>query len=291
MRYCMAFARVALVFIIGIGSCLGQRASSKKMTNQDVVDMISIGLSDDVIVDKIHSAEETDFDTSLDSLKALKKANASDTVIRAMINPHSAAPAAAMPTPLAGDPNDPNTAHDAGIYLYANTRNGRQMQLLEPTVYSQGKSGGTFKSAMTYGIAKVKWKAVVRGEHANLRTSDTGAVFYFYFEEKSAGLSHNSFGTVTTPNEFTLLRLEVKRDTRETTVMKANAFGASSGTDDKYTIPFSQTRLSAGVYKVVPNAPLRPGEYCFLSAAGMGAYAPGSAAASREFDFGIAPPE
>jgi hypothetical protein len=43
---------------------------------------------------------------------------------------------------------------------------------------------------MTYGIAKVKWKAVVRNPRANVRVSDPSAVFYFYFEETNAGLSH-----------------------------------------------------------------------------------------------------
>lgn len=101
---------------------------------------------------------------------------------------------------------------------------GKKMMLLEPTVYTQGKSGGVFASAMTYGIAKVKWKAVVRNPRANVRFSDANAVFYFYFEEKSAGLSHAGSGT-STLNEFTLLRFDVKGDTRETVVMKMNAFG------------------------------------------------------------------
>lgn len=260
--------------------------------------MVSLGLSDDVVIDKIHAAEATDFDTSVSGLTALKAAKVSDAVIRAMINPHPVAAVApiqavaASPTVSVNtDPNDPDAPHDPGIYIDANTRNGRQLTLLEPTVYTQGKSGGMFKSAMTYGIAKMKWKAVVRGGHAGTKTSDTGAVFYFYFEEKGAGLSHASFGGVSTPNEFTLLRLEVKGDTRETVVMKVNAFGSSSGTDEKNTIPFTHTKLKPGVYKVVPNAPLKPGEYCFLSAESAGAFAPGAAAANRVFDFGILSPE
>jgi hypothetical protein len=161
------------------------------------------------------------------------------------------------------------------------------MVMLEPTVYTQGKSGGVFKSAMTYGIAKVKWKAVVRNAHANVQISDANAVFYFYFEEKSEGLSHASFGGTSTPNEFTLVKFEVKNHDRETDVMKMNAFGASSGTDDKANIPFSFEKVRPGVYKVSAKAALAPGEYCFLSAQTGGAFAPGAAQASRLFDFGI----
>jgi len=40
--------------------------------------------------------------------------------------------------------------------------------------------------------------------------------FYFYFEESNAGLSHASFGGTTTPNQFTLLKFDEKKDSRET---------------------------------------------------------------------------
>ena len=201
-------------------------------------------------------------------------------------------PAADLPKepPPPPDPNDPNAPHESGIYVYTETASGKKMILLEPTVYTQGKSGGTFAMAMTYGIAKAKWKAVVRNPRANIRFSDAAAVFYFYFEEKSAGLSHAGFGT-STPNEFTLLRFEVKGDTRETVVMKMNAFGASSGTEDKANVPFTSTKMAPGVYKVVTNARLRPGEYAFISAGATGALAPGAASANRLFDFGVNPPE
>ncbi|HVS88378.1 MAG TPA: hypothetical protein VHF01_09170 [Candidatus Acidoferrum sp.] len=282
------------VCILLAAGCLGQQ-SVQKMTNQDVLEMVSLGLSDDVIIDKVHAAGAADFDTSIAGLKALKGAKVSDAVIRAMINPHPAAVSSSLSAGQNGsasaNPNDPNSPHDPGIYLYAVAKDGLQMVILEPTVYSQGKSGGMFKSAMTYGIAKMNWKAVVRGAHANVRSSDSKMVFYFYFEESSAGLSHPSFGGTTTPNEFTLLKFEEKKDSRETVVMRANAFGASSGTDEKANTGFAFTKLRPGVYKVVPNEPLKPGEYCFLSSSGVGPYGAGSAGANRLFDFAVLPPE
>jgi hypothetical protein len=275
--------------------CVAQQ-TPRKLTNHDINEMVSLGLSDDVVIDKIHAAEATDFDTSIEGLKSLKAAKVSDTIIRAMINPHTTTAgnpgsAADQKEPAKVDPNDPNSLHDPGIYMYAKTRDGTKMLMLEPTVYSQGKSGGVFKSAMTYGIAKMKWKAVVEGPHANLKSSDSGMVFYFYFEDASAGLGHASFGGTTTPNEFTLLKFDEKNDSRETVVMSANAFGASTGTDEKANVHFSFTKLRPGVYKVTPNSPLQPGEYCFLSAAGMGPYGAGSAGASRLFDFAVLPAE
>jgi len=52
---------------------------------------------------------------------------------------------------------------------------------------------------------------------------------------------------------------------------------------------FKFTKLRSGVYKVVPDAPLEPGESCFLTSAGFGTFAAGAASASRLFDFGIIP--
>jgi hypothetical protein len=279
-----------VVIVAASSICTGQRLSTK-LANADVVEMVGLGLSDELIIDKIHAADVTEFDTSLDALKTLKAKSVSDAVIRAMINPHpSLSPSdSAGATVSKADPNDPNSQHDPGIYMYAKSKNGLQLAMLEPTVYSQGKSGGVFKSAVTYGVAKIKWKAVVRGAHANLRSDDQASVFYFYFEESNAGLSHASFGGTTTPNEFTLLKFDVKQDTRETVVSKANAFGASSGTDEKANIPFTFSKLRPGVYKVAPNSPPQPGEYCFLSSSGIGTFGAGAAGATRVFDFGIFP--
>jgi hypothetical protein len=60
---------------------------SKKLTNQDIIDMAALKLSDDVIIEKIHSPEAIDFDTSVAGLKLLKAHHVSDAVVRAMINP------------------------------------------------------------------------------------------------------------------------------------------------------------------------------------------------------------
>lgn len=290
---CRKVLTLFLLAVFAASLSFGQE-SAKKMSNDDVIQMVGLGLTDEVIIDKIHAAPATGFDTSIEALKGLKAAKVSDAVIRAMINPH---PAPATPASAnkesagGGDPNDPNSTHDPGIYVYAKGKNGLQLTMLEPTVYSQGKSGGMFKSAMTYGIAKVKWKAVVKGPHASIKTADRGAAFYFYFEDASPGLSHASFGGTTTPSEFTLLKFEEKKDSRETIVMQGNAFGASSGTDQKANTGFSFTKLRPGVYRVVPDAALAPGEYCFLSSTGMGAFGAGSAGATRLFDFSVVPSE
>ena len=286
---------IALVFLIAGSVLLAQQA----LNNDGVIKLVKAGLSDDLIVSTISASPGT-YDTTANGLIALKTAGVSDHVVTAVVVRSAggtAAPAQGAVfavAPAGTDPDDPAASHEAGIYIYnANAPAGSKMLMLEPSVYTQGKTGGVFASAMTYGIAKIKMKAVLRGAHSNARVSDPQPVFYFYFEEQSAGLSHAStpFGGTSTPNEYTLLKFDVKGETRETVVGQANAFGASGGTDEKAVTNFTYTKLRPGVYKVMLNAALAPGEYGFMSAAGQGIVATpyGGAATttnSRVFDFG-----
>lgn len=275
-----------LIVLAGLGTVAAQTQTAA-ITNQTVLDMVAAKLPADLIVTKIQTSP-ANFDLSTDALVKLNRAGVPSDVIKAMMQ-KIAAPAAtgAAAAVAPADPNDPNSPHDPGIYILYSDGRQKKMMMLEPTVYSQDKSRGMFASAMTYGIAKVKWNAVVRNAHANVHISDPNPVFYFYFEEKEAGLSHASFGGTSTPNEFTLLKFEVKKDSRETAVMKMNAFGASSGTDEKANVPFTFEKLRPGVYKVTAKAALANGEYCFLGGESGGAYAAGAAQANRLFDFGV----
>jgi len=288
MRVCTIIVSILLAAAV----CAAQQTPGA-LTNHEIIQMVSLGLSNDLIVDKIHAAEVTNFDTSVEGLKSLKEANVAEVVMRAMVNPRppasgNAGSAPSLENPPNADPDDPNSPHDSGIYIYAKTKDGPKMTLLEPTVYSEGKTSGVAESALTFGIAKIKLLAVVQGRNAGVTTGDPNMVFYFYFEEPGSPLTYASFEGPTSPNEFALLKFDQKKDSRETVVMSANMFGASSGTDQKASMRFSFTKLRPGVYKVSPYAPLPAGEYCFLSSAGLSRHAePGSAGANRLFDFAV----
>jgi hypothetical protein len=76
------------------------------ITNADVIQMASLGVSDDVIIDKIYATKSTGFDTSVTGLTALKTAKVSDAVIRVMINPQTT-PVGANGAPLGSPPMAP----------------------------------------------------------------------------------------------------------------------------------------------------------------------------------------
>jgi len=186
------------------------------------------------------------------------------------------------------DPNDPLQPHDPGIYWLATKNGNREMVSLEPSVYSQGKTGSLFTSAMTYGLARSKWKAVVRSPRAVLRIKENQPQFWFYFEVTSHTLSYSGFfAPASSPNEFILARMEQKKNERELVVAEMGASGMSVGTRAEDTVPIQFEKVAPGVYKVVPGRPLGPGEYCFFYGGTSMAWGAGGA---KLFDFGIETP-
>jgi len=85
MRRVMAFFIAAFLAF----TMANAQPPPKALSNDDVIQMVALGLADDVIIEKIRSAK-TDFDTSVDGLKMLKAAKVTDTVLKIMINPAGA---------------------------------------------------------------------------------------------------------------------------------------------------------------------------------------------------------
>jgi hypothetical protein len=273
-------------------------SAQEPLTNDSVIKMVKAGLSADVIVSMVKT-QPAKYTLTADALIGLKSAGVPDKVVAAMIERNSGGggivsglPQASGATPAAGsvatgDPNDPLSPHDSGIYMYAKDRNGEyKLTELEQANYQGSKTGGLIGSALTYGIKKVKVKAAIPGQHASIRTPDTQPVFYFYFEDKAAGLGKGGFGSVSNPNQFALVKLDVTKTSRETTIGETGITGASSGTDEKAMVTFKSEKLRSGMYKVTPNVAMEAGEYCFLASFGSAA---GAAAAAQIFDFGVTP--
>lgn len=294
-------------------------------TVDDVVAMVGAGLSDDVVIAKLRKEGKV-FDLNTEELIRLKKANVSDAVMQAMLDPRAEIKSAPLRTapgvqPIAvssagvpiisgvraagasgatpapgteakGDPNDPLTPHDSGIYLVTKDRDGKpQMVVLERASYQGAKSDGVFTSVMTHGIVKAKTKEAINGPRAAIRVTEPSPVFYFYFDDKQAGLGKTYFGVgnLSNPNQFSLLKLEVTKTSRESTVGKFSVWGSSSGTDAKAVIPFMSERLRPGLYKVTVDG-LKSGEYCFVASSNMGIQSPYGAVANMTtdiFDFGV----
>jgi len=278
------------------------KPTQENITNAMIIELHRLGLGDSVILEKIQSAR-CDFDTSLEGLKKLKAAGLSDAVLAAMVHASvagfSSTDAATVTLP-ARDPDDPLAPHDPGIYYVEDGSGKSRLIRIEPTVYTQAKSGGFLASAMTYGIAKVKSKAVLSGSNAQHKIWSHRPTLYFYFDVQTSSLSNSGasyfyFNAATSPSEFLLARVGMKKNSRELVVGKSNAFGAQGGVEDSATRPFDSEKVAPGIFKVRPRADLPDGEYAFFyggngPTTAYGFHAPGlvgPAGSGKVFDFGI----
>lgn len=263
---------------------------AETLTNETVIALAHAGLGDDAVIAKI-KASEPQFDLSTDQLIALKKAGLNGAVIAAMIERAAPPKAEADARPkMSMDSPDPMTPHPSGVYLM-NGGVAPRMTRIDATVTNQAKTGGILGYALTGGIASMSIKASIQNESARTKVQEKRPAFFFFFDEsnpdtvQSSSWLAGSASVVTSPNEFTLVRLTKKSGRREARVGSINIAGGKTGVMDKDRIPFQYEMVRPGVFKVTPDIDLSAGEYGFISSVAGGGQA--GAMTARIFDFSI----
>lgn len=273
MNAIITFRNTILICTILIHGAL---SAQKTLANQDLIQMAELGMGESIILSQIENSSN-DFDVSTSALMALKKAGLSDLVLAKMIG------AANNTAQKVADPNDPLAAHRPGIYYFDGA--GNLLELL-PTVTSQTKDKGRLGTALSYGIAKTKMVSRITGVHARTQLPSAG-VFYFYFNQQTASFDQNAisyygFQQATSPNEFTLARLDEVKDVRELETGSMNNYTSEFGIDEKHTRAFEIEQMAPGIFKVTPSE-LPTGEYCFVYAGA----APYGHSQQKVYDFGV----
>ena len=243
------------------------------------------GLGDEAIIAKIRSAGSA-YILGADEMIALRGRGISGPVIAAMLGGSGEKTIA-----LSTDSADPAVPHAPGAYVL---KGGTQpaMARIDATTASQARTGNILGYALTAGIASMSVKSVIQNENARVMISETRPVFYFFFDESNPTLPASTAwgaGTaapLTSPAEFSLIKLHRKNGQREARIGRVNITGAKFGVMDKDRIDFDYQLVRTRVFKAVPRAALAPGEYGFIYSVGGGA---AGAAASRVFDFTIRP--
>lgn len=249
-------------------------AQNEVLTNNSITDMLELGFVNDVVVTKINTSK-TDFDTSIQALKALKDKGVSNEIIVAMMN-------AGKQDEVAKSTEEKNRS---GIYFKV----GDGYKKIFPTVFS-GTKTSTLGAAFTYGIADAKIKSTMIGLHSKNIIDTNIPEFYFYFDNRektsfAAGATNWWFTVASSPNEFMLVKLKSKKGRREIETGKVNLYaGNSIGIDDDDMIKFDIEVINEREFKVVPQTPLIPGEYCFFY---QGTVPQGGFSNQSVFDFSI----
>jgi hypothetical protein len=268
-------------------SATAEAAPVETLNNAKIVDLVRAGIGNDAVIAKI-KATPGKYDLSTDDLIALKNAGVPGDVIAAMIagppKPQSAAPVMSL-TDIS-----PMTPHPSGLYLIDTPAN--RLDRIDPTVSNQAKTGGLFGYALTMGLASMSIKVSISGASARVVSPSATPSFYFFFDASnpataniSSSWAAGSAQTVSSPSEFTLIRLMQKSDRREARVGSLNIAGAKSGVMDHDRIPFDYQMVREGVYQVTPKQQLEPGQYGFIYAIAGGGT--GGATTARIFDFSI----
>jgi hypothetical protein len=276
LQLALAFTSVFLLIPV-FGQQLG-----KRLTNQDIVEMKSLGLSDDVIIAKIRSvasSEALKFDTSIEGLKTLKAAQVSDEVLKVMLNPAHASPTVILGgTVISADPDLPPP--EVGVYW----NDGSNFILLQSMALSQAKVGGKAGAFFTRGIRSEHWDATIDGPTSKNRVNDRRPVFDFYVADGA------------TASDYVLLKLEKKHDHREFQIGSFGGItGGKSGIKKDKEILYKAEHVGVRAYKIMLESELQPGEYAFFMgtgqqatmASGGGSARSGGSASGRIYDFTI----
>jgi hypothetical protein len=218
------------------------------MGNADVIALTAAGLSDDIIIAKVHTASLTNFDTSVNGLESLKAANVSNVVIRVMMDPHAAiatsTPAPALsPIPLA-EAAPPGLPTEAGVYY----KNRGAYTEIEPEVAKFRM--GMLKMMTTGGLLKTNVNGHVDGAHS--ASSVVAPLEFVIVLPNDVALA-----------EYQLLHLIEKVSYREVRITTGGLLQSSSGVSPD-AIKFVGKQIAPRTYAVGLPAGLQAGEYGFL---------------------------
>jgi hypothetical protein len=279
-----AFARrtlgaLAILSVLVVAGLATPTAAQETLTNESIVAMLKGGLSEAVVLARIRSGP-ANFDTSTNSLLALKKAGVSDKVIEAMVSaPKSAPAAAAAPAPAPAPAAAPPSGSAPAPSVSASARSsagGAAATLPRDSIYHLNGAKYTelqpqvIEIEMNTAFFSQKSEVVLGGRKAEYRITDKQPQFYSYYA----------------PTEALLVKLK-PGDSKNDRNLKMGSggfhpFGGSSrqGVRSEDRIAVKSEREANGFYRISPAGPLPAGEYGFIVLSG-------TSAGGRMFDFGV----
>ncbi len=192
-----AYPRIALLAIISIAAtiavvtiandAMAQDSNavatvSKPLTNEDIIDLAGLGLSDDVILAKIKASRSIKFDTTVEAMKTLKAAHVSDAVLKEMISGNNASDGA-MPSGVAiKNTQSPARSTDstrAIVYVY---RVGKFVgRSVSPSVFVDEKKVADIDNGRFFALRLAPGTHVIRANDKDSRIDQEWEAGKVYF--------------------------------------------------------------------------------------------------------------
>lgn len=298
--------RFLLLFVVLFtSSILFSQGYKDTLTNKSIIELRKNNLGVDIIKMKI-TKSFCAFDLSVDGLIQLKKNGISDEIITSMLTYQTGGENSAnivnsnQGNRFASNQTSSNSSNDSKTSEKNNLKSTRpgiyycigsapELIQLETSVFSRTKSGSGLATGYTQGIAKKKEKSLLNGSSSSFQIEEKSPVFRFYFGEGRDDFATSAnfawFSSASNPNEFLLIRFDVKNGTREIITGSSNLYsGSSTGVDNSNRVAFKFQKIEEGVYKIFFDKPLPKGEYCFMYAGGTNA---STAIINKVYDFSI----
>lgn len=276
MRLKHAVCAIFAAVFAAHGSLLfAQTPPPPAMTNAVVIQMVSAGLNDEIIVSAIQGAAVKTFDVSPSGLIQLKTAKVSDRVIVAMQSGTSIGPR--MPSA---------SGHQSGLFA---TVGAQQTKLQSSVARTKGPGiGRSLLSSASGGLTRTPSVLTIEGAKST-RTFPANVEFRFYFDPANPA-SYQSTGMILTPANIVnlvLVRLKTGRNEPSLDVGGTSALKIKAGVREEDMVKIL-TEQQTDAYVVKPAEPLAPGEYAFVVQEET-PLLPGSLVSPYLFDFRVTP--
>lgn len=259
------------VLFIALALCLSaitklNAQSESVLTNASIIELVREQFDEALIISQIETNKNT-FRVGLAEMKELKAAGVSNAIISKM------AAAEKDPELAFTDPNDELAPHMPGIYYKTSGKLVEFLPTNAPNTQTRA-AGAIFGSA----FIPVKIVAQMTGERSP-NIFDPPPTLYFYFNQQATSssfdpgrLSYFAFQTATSPREFVLAEMNVRKGKRELEIGSGNVHNSKTGLSAKQTRQLDEVQqLAPGIFKVeLPT--LEAGEYCIVHSA-MGGWA------------------
>ena len=240
------------------------------LTNAKIIQLSKIGLQSSVIINKIQTSV-TLFDVSTDSIISMNNNGVSSDVINEMMK---VVKSQQNSNEVQVNSKVPTEMHKSGIYFYKPDDTEEPLRKVDAFVVNYRTSSGGYGG---YGGSSTT--ANLTGSESKLEIKNVSPVFYFYFDNSTK--DQTDWYASSSPNEFLLVKLVVKKDSRLFKVGgSSSSFGSSSSNNmipEKVKVQFDYNKVKEGIYKITFKTPLEAGEYCFVFANNT----------YKVFDFGI----
>ncbi len=279
MKHFIKLLQIVFILIVNINAIA---QNNEVIDNNKLIELTKLKMGDELLISFIKSSP-TNFKCNMADILQLKKENVSENVLIEIMKTCNSAKSSKEDE---NNVNNPLYSHPSGVYTYEDGNDGGKLKKLYATVVSNEKSGGAgqhFAQSFSYGFAKSSAKVQINGQSANVKTHQ-GSEFYFYFEiDEKPSMANWWFSKETSPNEFTLIKMKQRKNNREFSKGKSDAYTYQTGIDEDQKIQFSFEEIKPGIFKVKPKTTLKDGEYCFIYSSSV----PSQYSNDKVFDFTV----